>query len=409
MNRAIVTAFGLARGAVVLVTGYLGLLTVSAVIARPRNQRSDFEEPVHRFSVLIPAHDEAEVIAEALESITRLDYPDRLFSVHVVADNCTDSTADIARAAGFDVHERAEPAEPGKGPALQWLLSRLPGDRPDVVVFVDADTTVSPQFLRAIDDRLRRGAQVVQGHYAVRDPGSSPVVAFRAAAFAAKTYLRPLGRSAIGGSAGLHGNGMAFRADVMAQRRWSDHLTEDVELHLDLLLDGTLVEFAPLATIAAEMPSTLEASKTQHERWERGRIEIARHYVPRLVRSAVAGGPARRVAYVDAALDQLVPPLSVLVAGSSAWGAITLARAVVSGSPGRRRDLALVSGVLATQVGHVFAALALVGAPAPVYRALLQAPRMIGWKVALWTRVLLRPTGVSWARTTRTARTARTG
>jgi 1,2-diacylglycerol 3-beta-glucosyltransferase len=396
---AIVTT--LARAALVAITGYLAVLTVGAVRRRPARVAPVSEPPQHRLAVLIPAHDEERVIARTLDSLRQLDYPADLLAVHVVADNCTDATADIVRAAGVEVHERIAPDDPGKGPALQWLLARLRDEPADAVVFVDADTSVHADALRRIEAELRRGATVVQAHYAVRDAGSSPTVAFRAAAFAARTYLRPLGRTAIGGSAGLHGNGMAFRADVLERRSWSDHLTEDVELHLDLLLDGTLVAFAPAATVEAEMPETLEAARTQHERWERGRLDLLRRYAPGLARRAVAGGPAGRVAYVDALLDQLVPPFSVVVAGSGLWGTAAFVRAVVTPSPARTRELVVASAVVAAQVGYVLTALRLVNAPASVYRALLRAPAMVWWKLRLWGRVLTRPSGVRWIRTAR--------
>ena len=123
----------------------------------------------------------------------------------------------------------------------------------------------------------------MQGQYRVRDPGASTAAALRSAALALRHHLRPLGRTALGGSCGLFGNGMAFRAEVLRARAWTDHLTEDIELQMELLLEGVLVAYAPDAVVEAEMPTTLEGARTQNERWERGRIELARRYVPRLV------------------------------------------------------------------------------------------------------------------------------
>jgi 1,2-diacylglycerol 3-beta-glucosyltransferase len=406
MLRRTIRVTGLAsRGAIAAMTGYLGLLTVAATGAARQRDRIDLlRTPTHRIAVLIPAHDEELLIGSTLASLTAVDYPDRLVSVHVVADNCTDRTVEIAEAAGVDVHVRTDAENPGKGPALGWLIDRLRqrGEDIEAFAFVDADTTVSPQFLRAAEAMLAKGATVVQGHYAVREPGQSPVVAFRAAAMAARTYLRPLGRMAIGGSAGLYGNGMVFRADVMNERRWSSHLTEDVELHLELLLDGTLVAFAPNALVEAEMPATVAASQSQNERWERGRIEMVRRYVPTLLRKAVTGGPASRRAYADAVFDQAIPPFSVVVAGVAAWGGTAGLRALVP-IAGRRRlgDVTAAAAVTATLAGYVLSALRLVGAPKAVYRSLLQAPRLGAWKIGLWLRMLVRPSSVSWLRTAR--------
>src|SRR5262249_20165534 len=156
-----------------------------------------------------------------------------------------------------------------------------------------------------------------QSYYAVRDAEQSATTAFRAAALAVRHYLRPLGRTALGGSAGLHGNGMVFRRHVLLQHGWSNHLTEDIELQLELLLQGTRVAFARDAVVEAEMPATLEASRSQPERWERGRLEMTRRFLPALVRNAVTGRD--RIACLDAAVDQLLPPFSVTVAATGAW------------------------------------------------------------------------------------------
>jgi hypothetical protein len=218
---------------------------------------------------------------------------------------------------------------------------------------------------------------------------------------AARTFLRPLGRTALGGSAGLHGNGMVFAARVIDEHRWSDHLTEDMELSLDLLLAGIRVQFAPDARVEAEMPDTSAAATSQQERWERGRLELARRYVPTLLHRAIAGGPPGRVAALDAAFDVAVPPLSVVTAAMAAWGTIGAVR--VAGSRGRAGslDVALATSTMAVVVAHVLLALRLTDAPPSTYRALLGAPRMVVWKLGLWVRVIVDPRRVRWSRTTR--------
>jgi hypothetical protein len=385
--------------------GYLAVLTAAAWRAvQAGDARTRLEaRPRHRFAVLIPAHNEERLIAATLKSLAELDYPSDLVAVHVVADNCTDETVPIARRHGAEVHDRVAPEEGGKGPALQWLLQRLwdRGDPHDAVVIIDADTVVSPNFLRVMDAKLAQGATVVQSYYAVGDAGASTMAGFRAAALAARHYLRPLGRTRLGGSAGLYGNGMVFAADVLRSRSWTGHLTEDIEFQLELLLDGTRVTFAPDAVVEAEMPATVEGSQTQHERWERGRVEMAQRYVPRLVGRAVRGGPAGRAAYLDAAADQIVPPFSLLVAATGALGAVAVVWGVCRPGRAARRGVALTASLVAAQAAYVLSALRMVSAPASVYRSLLHAPRLVVWKVGLWLRVLLRRGGVSWVRTPR--------
>ncbi len=229
----------------------------------------------------------------------------------------------------------------------------------------------------------------------MRDPGESAGAGMRAAALALRHHLRPLGRTTLGGSCGLYGNGMAFRADVVVGRDWSNHLTEDLELQTELLLDGVLVAYAPAAVVEAEMPSTLEGATTQNERWERGRIELARRYLPRLAGELVRG--RRRVAVADTALDYLVPPLSVLVAAVTAVAGVEVVASAI-GRTGRWRRALLLP---ATLVVHVVSGLVLGKAPWSVYRSLAHAPAMVAWKVRLWLRMVRPGASVSWRRTGR--------
>lgn len=389
-----------------LVSGYLGLLTGAAWAARRRGGEAT-ELPAqagHRFVVLIPAHDEERGLGTTLDSVAQLDYPPDLFSVHVVADNCTDATAAVARRHGVHVHERVDALAPGKGPALSWLLRRLDatGVAYDAVAVIDADSSVSAGFLRVMDARLARGDRVVQGYYGVRDVEGSWVVALRGAALAARHYLRPLGRTSLGGSAGLHGNGMVFSAEVMHDRSWSGHLTEDIELEAELLLDGERVAFAPDAQVAAEMPVGLAGARSQNERWERGRVEVAKRYVPRLLQGPRDAPMPHRLRCVDAAVDHLVPPLSMVAAATVATGLLSGLLWVTRRTALSRFNLVVSLAVGGTQAAYVASGLHMTGAPRSVWISLLRAPLFVLWKLPLWLQALVAgPT--SWIRTARNA------
>jgi 1,2-diacylglycerol 3-beta-glucosyltransferase len=388
-----------------LVGAYLATLTAAAwrALSRGGGVTSTHDHARHRFIVAIAAHDEERVLGQTLDSLAAAEYPTSLYAVHVVADNCTDATVEVACRRGVDVHERLAPEAPGKGPALTWLLDRLRArDEPhDAVVIIDADTVVSPSFLRVMDAKLSRGDRVIQGYYAVRDPDSSWVVALRYAALAVRHYLRPLARTSLGSSAGLHGNGMVLAADVMRGRRWSAHLTEDIEFEAELLLDGERVTFAPDAVIEAEMPRRLEEARTQHARWERGRLEVARRYVPRLLRAAWRGGPTDRITCADAAVDHLIPQFSMLalvtapavIASLVLW---TLRRNALS-----RANLGLAVSAALVQGAYLASGLRMVGAPATVWRALLRAPRFVVWKAGVLMSAARPGAAVPWIRTAR--------
>jgi cellulose synthase/poly-beta-1,6-N-acetylglucosamine synthase-like glycosyltransferase len=372
--------------------GYLLLLTVAAVFA-PRRTAPRQGLPTTRFIILVPAHNEEQLIERTVNSLLHLDYPAALFAVHVIADNCTDRTADLARHLGAIVHERSDPNLRGKGYALEWALQRLwaNGAPCDAVVIIDADTDVSHGFLTVMDARLSRDERVIQAYYAVRDPGRAWGVTLRFVALAVLHFLRPQGRVALGASVGLKGNGMVFSAEMMRRQHWSASLTEDVELHLRLVLDGVRVTFAPDAMVAAEMPDTLARAQSQNARWERGRLQMVRTYVPSLLRQAWA---QRSFVLFDAAVEQLTPPTSMLaflivfsLMGAAALGAG--AGVIVGGL------------LLLAMLIYILAGLCMVHAPAKAYYALFYAPVLVVWKVWLYVRVLLSTDRQGWVRTAR--------
>lgn len=403
----IASAAGLASGAGTIVgsvlTGYLGILTVLGIRSRPPSNGTPVDRaqtPSTRFVVLVPAHDEEAIIADALRALERLDYPSNLFDVHVVADNCTDATVDVVELSPWNVHARDDLESPGKGAALNWLFDRLESESFDVAVIVDADTELHPGFLLALDRTFTAGAEVAQGYYSVRDPHESTGAAVRYMALAARHHLRPAGRTRFGGSCGLFGNGMAFRRDVLERHRWTGHLIEDMELQIELLLDDDIrVVYVPDAELMAEIPDNIESATSQNRRWERGRLVLARDAVPALVRSLVGSRPSRRLALIDATFDLLVPPISVLGfvhCSSATLGSIAMITGNRHGS-----KLVVANGILVGLLtGHLLVALWSVRAPRSVYSGLRALPRMVIWKSRLWVSVL-GSDDVEWERTER--------
>lgn len=386
--------------------GYLTAVGVAATRSLRRPAPTTPPQPdrhPRRMRILVPAHDEEVNLGDTLASLLELDYPSELFEIHVVADNCTDATAAIARSYGVGVHERVDTARPGKGPALTWLLERLPvGDPDDGVVIVDADTLVSPDLLWAFDDALDAPVAAVQGHYGVRDPQAGGEVAFRAAALAVRHLVRPAGRTELGGSSSLYGNGMAFRESIARRYRWSDELTEDLEMGLRLLLDGHRVGFRPDAHVEAIMPDNRDAATSQNERWEAGRLRVARTYVPRLLAAARRRAHGRRWPYLDAALDISLPPLTTTVALTAGSGAVA---AVAARGAVRFAGVSAAGCGLALQLGHVVHSLGLADEPAEVRRSLLRSPSHALWKTTLLGRVARRRPG-RWIRTARATEVA---
>jgi cellulose synthase/poly-beta-1,6-N-acetylglucosamine synthase-like glycosyltransferase len=385
---------------------YLGGLTVAAVVSetdRTSKLIGRSRTPSTNFAILIPAHNEGFLLRDTLRSACEQRYPSALFQIHVVADNCDDNTAVVAREFAVTVHERSDPSERGKGPALNWLIDRVLNEGSNVTacVFVDADTVMEDDFLEMMDRGFADGADAIQGNYGVRDAFSSVPSSLRFCALTSRHHARPLGRCAVGGSCGLFGNGMAFSASLLRTRRWSAHLVEDMEFQLGLLHDGYLVRYLPEARVHAEMPRTFNDSVSQHERWERGRLNIARQLVPRLLRQCISGGPAGRVAMLDASADALVPPMSIL--GAAVVASLVSSAVVHMFAPSRasRWNLARAMGLVALLCGHVLASLRLSHAPRAAYLALLRAPQLVAWKLLVLTKVVSGPADGSWVRTRR--------
>jgi len=370
---------------------YLDLLSVAAVLWR----RSPAPiAPRARFAVLIPAHDEELLLPRLLESLSALEYPRALYDVHVVADNCTDRTAEVAAEGGALVFKRQDEARRGKGYALQALLEHLQGAgaRYDAYVIVDADSTVSPNLLDVMNRHLTRGDTVVQCYYGVLNGDASWPATLRYAAFVLFNGLRPRGRDALGLSAGLRGNGMCFAAAVLDRFGWGAFtLAEDAEFHLELVEAGLKVAYAGEATVLAAMPASLRNAHSQNTRWERGRLQLLRAFGPRLL----AEGLRRRdLARLDALAEQLVPPLSV-VTGTTAFFFVLTTALRVRGA----RGLAFV--VLLGQAGYVVTGLRLFRAAPRVYAALLLAPIYILWKVWVYVVAALGIKDSRWVRTSR--------
>jgi cellulose synthase/poly-beta-1,6-N-acetylglucosamine synthase-like glycosyltransferase len=396
---AAVAWLGLAIGAI-----WGAYLTVIGIAAdrstRRQPARADAAAPSTRFRVLVPAHNEERLIGATLDALAELDYPTEMFEVHVVADNCDDRTTEITRSrTGVAVHERTDLENRGKGAALAWLIDRLePAVEAAAFVVIDADTIVHPRLLVEFDVGFATSdVSALQGYYTVKDAADGGDVGFRAAALAVRHFVRPAGRTALGGSSSLYGNAMAFREPIARSFRWSNGLTEDLEMGLRLLLEGHLVGFASRAVVEAEMPATLEDSATQNERWEAGRYAVAVDAVPRLLQAARTGAHGRRWAYIDAVVDITMPPLT------TAFGTTVVAGVASVGLSRGRYRLAAASVAVAAaglQGLHVEHSLRVAGVAPEVRRSLARTPIHILWKSRILARVV-RGGPSTWVRTAR--------
>jgi cellulose synthase/poly-beta-1,6-N-acetylglucosamine synthase-like glycosyltransferase len=396
-NSIVVAALASVLIFLTVIVGYIVVLA-SAVFARPRKELVP-RRTGRRFAVIIPAHNEATVIGSTLTSLSQLAYPLADFDVHVVADNCTDATAEVCRSfAGrlnLEVHERVNDQLRGKGYALSWFLDRLsPRQNVDAFVFLDADWTVSPTFLDVLDAYFAAGATVIQAHCRVANPDESWPTALRSIAFALVNYVRPLGLASLGTSCGLKGTGMAFTASIIRELGWTSHsLTEDSEEHIKLTQRGYRVTFAPEAIIESPMPTTLRQSQSQHLRWESGKIGLARAYTVPLAQRIISRRDGTALAEL---IGLWTPPLSVLV---SLCVAVTAIAASLRYWRLTGWGLALVAGI-----GSYAVAGLLVARPSwTVVMSLRFVPVYVFWKLQVFAQAAARRGAGPWVRTSRAA------
>lgn len=305
--------------------GGLYLLLLTLLSARPR-ARPPSRLQLH-FDVVVPAHNEAGGIARTIASLQALDWPRDRFRILVVADNCTDATAAIARAAGAQVLERHDDHRRGKGHALAFAFDASRRDAlADAVVVVDADTGVSPNLLEAFATRLEHGARAVQAHYGVRNPNASWRTRLITIAKGAFHIVRSRGRERLGLSCGLRGNGWCVTHGLLHQVPYSAYsLTEDLEYTLELGLSGVRVHYADEAHADGDMEAGGAAATPQRQRWELGRFALAKKYALRLLRAGLRR-PSRLC--LDLAMDLLIPPLSYLALSATALLAMAAAAAL---------------------------------------------------------------------------------
>jgi cellulose synthase/poly-beta-1,6-N-acetylglucosamine synthase-like glycosyltransferase len=371
---------------------FLCLLTFAAIL--PRSKSVKRFQSLPQYAIIVPAHNEEQLIATTLANLLCLDYPRENYRVHVIADNCSDATVDIARQFDVSVHERVDPEHPGKGQALSWFLEKALQDRKtQAFVFIDADSIVDPEFLTVMAEHIDANVpKVLQASYRVNNPTQSALTSLRAIAFGLMHELRGRGKAGLRLSAGLWGNGMVFSRPALLAVPWSSFAAvEDAEHHIQLLLNGIKVSFVADTHVYGHMPSSLSAAKGQQKRWEGGRLFLLRTYWRQLLTNAVL---RRRPASAVVLAELLLPPLSVLVAFS-------VALLLATGLIGARAEFMLAC-ISLTEIGAYIAG-GLIAARLPVkaYGALFYAPFYIAWKVWLFAGELPNRAGPAWLRTTR--------
>ncbi|MFP4200497.1 MAG: glycosyltransferase family 2 protein, partial [Clostridia bacterium] len=251
-------------------------------------------DPRNRFAVVIPAHNEETVIEPLLQNLREQKYPRDLFDIYVVADNCDDDTAALARRAGAHVLERFSEDKRGKGHAIRYALKHLGfiGENVstiyDAVVLFDADNLVDPKFLGVMNDRLLAGEHLVQAFLDSKNPTDTWISSAYSLLFWLNCRYMMLARYNLGLSAAFMGTGMCISARALADVGWNvETLTEDLEYSSMAVLHGYRTHYAHETRVYDEKPLTFIASVRQRLRWARGQFAVAFKYMIPLIRSGL--------------------------------------------------------------------------------------------------------------------------
>lgn len=371
--------------ALITLPGTLYLLFISISAFLPMRQNRVTQTICCKLAVVIPAHNEQLLILRTLKSF---EHQEGDFDLIVVADNCTDKTAEIALAQGARVLIRNEPDKRGKNYALDFAFSTLLQEKYDAFLIIDADTIVEDNLIEEVQKAFSRGAKAVQTRYEVLNAYDSWRTRLLRIAFLGFNYLRPKARQWWGLSAGIFGNGFGLMREVLIHVPFRLHsVAEDLSYHLQLVEAGYKVEFLSGTRVLGEMPSTRTGVLTQRLRWEGGRWQEMKAAVPKLVKLIYHG----RYDLIEPLFELLLFPLSYHVV--LLFVLLLLATSF----------LQIYAWISLGIVGfYVVVSLALGGASLADFAALAFAPFYILWKmIMIVPRFIMQKGPMKWIRTDR--------
>lgn len=315
--------------------------TIADVISAIRGRsepRSGVDGDLPRLIFLIPAHDEELLIPACLASIAALDYPRERLTTVVVADNCSDATADHARRAGVTCFERTDTTQRGKPYAIAWALPRLKLDEADAVIVLDADTLLDADFARALARRAPLNDKIVQGYIDVSNRTETALTRMAAVLSTIRFRIVDQLKERCGLNVPL-GDGVCIGAGVLAKYGWNAYAASETwELYLAMTVNGVRCECEAEAHLYAQEARSLKQSASQRRRWTTGRLDVLLRYAGPLLRSRTTSGfqkldalaellglgPAAHVAVVGI----LIVLLAIARPPAAAWLALALAVSV---------------------------------------------------------------------------------
>ncbi|MCL2825964.1 MAG: glycosyltransferase family 2 protein [Eggerthellaceae bacterium] len=287
----------------------------------------------HRFAVMVAARNESAVIADLIESIHAQDYPQELIDVFVIADNCTDDTAEVARGAGAIVFTRSNDKEIGKGYVLDFGYARIMEayrERAYEAFFVfDADNVLDENYFRAMNATFDSGVKASTSYRNSKNYGSNWISAGYAVWFLREAKYLNQARLTLHTSCAISGTGFFIAAEILERHGgWKWHLlTEDIEFSAQSILDGVRIGYTPGAVLYDEQPITFRDSWNQRFRWAKGFYQVFLRYGAKLAKGVATNPRGARFACYDMLMT--VSPGMLLTIVAVAFNAIILVLAAM--------------------------------------------------------------------------------
>lgn len=283
------------------------------------------QKPTKKFAILIPAHNEESVIENLVENLLNMKYPNKLYDVIVIADNCTDKTAELSLKAGAKVIETTSlPDEPkGKPHAIRKALEQL-GDyenQYDAIAFFDADNLVSLNYLEEMNNHLMQGDQLIQCYLDSKNPEDNWITLSYASSYYYMNRSWQLAKSKLGLGNAVGGTGFCVDTKLLKEVGWTARsLTEDLEFQIQCLLAGVPAKWCHTARVYDEKPTGFWASCVQRLRWARGHWDVCLKYSGPLIKKSIF---KLDILSFDGLMYLINPGKIVIAAGASAMGLLS--------------------------------------------------------------------------------------
>lgn len=357
-------------------TVYLLFLAVAYfVVKEPKTNGS---EKLSRFAVLVPAHNEELLISRLCESLLEINYPRGSYEIFIIADNCSDRTAENCSTYPVNVLSRDDLSHVGKGFAISWAIDHIPMKNFDAVFMVDADNVVDTLILKELNDLINRGEQAIQCYNSVGNRSESW---FTQLLFVSRTIGNLLyhhSKYKLGLSSYLMGNGMCFSTALLSKKGWTAFAPgEDGEYSAQLIEDGIKIGFAVKAKVYHQESRSLVQATSQRLRWSSGRFKVLRQLGFRLF---FKGLIKRDWLTLDGSLPLIFPNYSLQVNLSMLTLVLCL---LLPASAFKTFLVALGLGLICSQILLFVTGVCLAKDYWGVLKAVVYAPFFLIWKSAI--------------------------